>query len=40
VVDPLIDDQRVYHGVTAVQAVDPSQPAYRDVLVLTFRRES
>lgn len=36
----LIDDCRVYHGVTAVQPVLPDQPAYRDVLVLTFRRES
>jgi hypothetical protein len=41
-VDPLdaafVDDSRVYHGVTAVRAVDASQPAYRDVLVVTFRR--
>ena len=36
----LIDDNRVYHGVTAVQPLDPSQPAHRDVLVLTFRREA
>ena len=36
----LIDDNRVYHGVTAVQPLDPAQPAYRDVLVLTFRREA
>ncbi len=35
----LVDDNRVYHGVTAVQPLDPAQPAYRDVLVLTFRRE-
>jgi hypothetical protein len=34
----LIDDHRVYHGVTAVQPIDPSAPAYRDVLVVTFRR--
>ena len=34
----LLDDTRVFHGVTPVQAVDPSQPAYRDVLVVTFRR--
>jgi len=33
-----VDDSRVYHGVTAVQPIDPSKPAYRDVLVLTFRR--
>lgn len=35
----LIDDRRVYHGVTPVQALDPSQPAYRDVLVVTFRED-
>jgi hypothetical protein len=36
----LVDDARVAHGVTAVEAVDPTQPAYRDVLVVTFRAES
>ena len=35
----LVDDSRVYHGVTAVTAIDPQLPAYRDVLVVTFRRE-
>ncbi|AAW61414.1 2OG-Fe dioxygenase family protein [Gluconobacter oxydans] len=35
----IVDDHRVYHGVTAVQPVDPSQPAYRDVLVVTLRHE-
>ncbi len=34
----LVDDNRVWHGVTAVEAIDPSLPAYRDVLVVTFRR--
>lgn len=34
----LLDDHRVYHGVTPVQARDPAQPAHRDVLVVTFRR--
>ncbi len=34
----LVDDHRAYHGVTPVQALDPSLPAYRDVLVVTFRR--
>ncbi|MEJ0095931.1 MAG: 2OG-Fe dioxygenase family protein [Methylocella sp.] len=34
----LVDDSRVYHGVTPVEASDPSRPAYRDVLVVTFRR--
>ena len=33
-----IDDSRVFHGVTAIEAVDPDRPAYRDVLVVTFRR--
>jgi hypothetical protein len=39
--DPLdsaiVDDHRVAHGVTAVEPLDPDQPAYRDVLVVTFR---
>jgi hypothetical protein len=35
----LVDDGRVYHGVTAVAPLDPALPAYRDVLVVTFRRE-
>lgn len=35
----LVDDQRVFHGVTAVTPIDPTLPAYRDVLVLTFRRQ-
>ena len=32
----LVDDSRVAHGVTAVHAVDPSKPAHRDVLVVTY----
>src|ERR1700737_1403100 len=35
----LVDDGRVYHGVTAVAPLDPLLPAYRDVLVGTCRRE-
>jgi hypothetical protein len=35
----LVDDSRVYHGVTPVVPLDPERPAYRDVLVVTFRRE-
>ncbi len=35
----LVDDSRVFHGVTAVEPLDPLLPAYRDVLVVTFRRE-
>lgn len=33
----LVVDERVFHGVTPVEAIDPSRPAYRDVLVVTFR---
>jgi hypothetical protein len=33
------DDNRVYHGVTAVTPLDPTQSGHRDVLVVTFRRE-
>jgi hypothetical protein len=35
----LVDDGRVYHGVTAIEPLTPGEPAYRDVLVATFRRE-
>ena len=34
----LVDDTRVAHGVTPVEAIDPASPAYRDVLVVTFLR--
>jgi hypothetical protein len=33
----LVDDARLSHGVTPVEPLDPAQPAYRDVLVVTFR---
>ena len=33
----LVDDRRVQHGVTAIHPIDPARPAWRDVLVLTFR---
>ena len=33
----IVEDARVYHGVTPVAPLDPSAPAYRDVLVVTFR---
>lgn len=32
----LLDDNRVYHGVTAIAPLDPTKPAWRDVLVVTF----
>ena len=35
----LVDDHRVFHGVTPVQLLDPAMAAHRDVLVVTFRRE-
>jgi hypothetical protein len=35
----LVDDHRVFHGVTPVAPLNPDRPAHRDVLVLTFRRE-
>lgn len=34
-----VDDHRVFHGVTPVLPEQPGQPAFRDVLVVTFRRE-
>jgi hypothetical protein len=34
----LVDDARVCHGVTPVEPLDSSLPAYRDVLVVTFKR--
>lgn len=36
----LVDDHRVFHGVSPITAVDPSHPAFRDVLVVTFRAEA
>jgi hypothetical protein len=33
----LLDDSRVAHGVTPIEPVDPAAPAYRDVLVVTWR---
>jgi hypothetical protein len=33
----LVHDWRVYHGVTPVEPLDVTQPAHRDVLVVTFR---
>ena len=36
----LIDDHRVFHGVSPVTPVDPGRPAFRDVLVMTFRAEA
>jgi hypothetical protein len=33
----LVDDAKVAHGVTPVEPLDVKQPAYRDVLVVTFK---
>ncbi len=35
----LVDDGRVFHGVTPIAPLVPGEAAYRDVLVATFRRE-
>ncbi|MCK5663204.1 MAG: 2OG-Fe dioxygenase family protein [Thiotrichaceae bacterium] len=35
----LIDDRKVWHGVSEVYPVNEDQPAYRDVLVLTFHNQ-
>lgn len=35
----LLDDRKVWHGVSEVFPIDPSKPAYRDVLVLTFHNQ-
>jgi hypothetical protein len=34
----LVDDARVYHGVTPVEPLNSEVPAHRDVLVVTFRK--
>ncbi len=33
----LVDDSRVMHGVTAVRPIDGGRPAWRDVIVVTYR---
>jgi hypothetical protein len=35
----LVNDRAVYHGVTEISPQDPTQPAWRDVLVLTFHKQ-
>jgi hypothetical protein len=35
----LVDDQRAMHGVTPIVPRDASRPAWRDVLVVTYRRK-
>nr|WP_242691406.1 2OG-Fe dioxygenase family protein [Lysobacter enzymogenes] len=36
----LVDDARVFHGVTAVTPQDPQREAHRDVLVVTFKAQA
>jgi len=35
-----VDDTRVLHGVTPITPLEPELRAFRDVLILTFRRQS
>jgi len=35
----LVNDRRVMHGVTPIEPIDPALPAYRDVLVATYRNQ-
>lgn len=34
----LLDDRKIMHGVTQILPQDPTKPAYRDVLVVTWRK--
>lgn len=34
----IVNDERTLHGVTAIQADDPAEQGYRDVLVITFNK--
>lgn len=34
----LLDDERVIHETTPIRPLDPGQPAWRDTVVLTYRR--
>ena len=34
----LVDDSRVYHGVTPIEPIVSGEPAFRDVAVITFRK--
>ncbi|WP_086828513.1 2OG-Fe dioxygenase family protein [Streptomyces sp. NRRL B-24572] len=35
----LVNDERVYHGVSPIEQIDPALPASRDVLVITYRHK-
>ncbi|MFB4394236.1 MULTISPECIES: 2OG-Fe dioxygenase family protein [unclassified Pseudomonas] len=34
----IVNDEQVMHGVTPILQLDPQQPAFRDVLVITFKK--
>ncbi len=34
----LVNDRKVYHGVTPIEQIDADSEAYRDVLVITFKK--
>lgn len=34
----IVNDEQTLHGVTPIIQLDPLQPAYRDVLVITFSK--
>lgn len=36
----MVDDRRCMHGVTPVEQINPNLPAYRDVMVVTFRNKA
>ena len=35
----IVNDDRVFHGVTPIKQLDTNEPASRDVLVITFRKQ-
>lgn len=35
----MLDDRKVWHGVSEIYALDEEKPGYRDVLVLTFHKK-
>ncbi|MYS12156.1 hypothetical protein GTW71_38345 [Streptomyces sp. SID6041] len=35
----LVNDERVFHGVSPIEQIDPAAPASRDVLVITYRHK-
>ena len=35
-----VDDHQSFHGVTPVEQIDKEKPAFRDVLVLTFKKRT